>query len=91
MPARFRGTSSRSARLEFGAELERGRALPLPRPAANRSWRSGMRKLRERAGCKRHAWPVPASSVKVDGGPCQSGYTVSVSSAARAAGNADTP
>jgi hypothetical protein len=35
MPARFRGSSSRSARLEFGAEfnaeLERGRALPLPR------------------------------------------------------------
>jgi hypothetical protein len=41
MPARFRGTSSRSAR------LERGRALPLPRPAGNRSSRSGMRKLRE--------------------------------------------
>jgi hypothetical protein len=59
MPAWFRGTSSRSAR------LERGRALPLPRPAANRSWRSGMRKLRERAGRKRQAWPVPASSVRV--------------------------
>src|SRR6266487_4973599 len=41
MPARFRETSSRSARLEFGAgvnaELERGRTLPLPRPAGNRS------------------------------------------------------
>ena len=83
MPARFGGTSSRSAR------LERGRALPLPRPAANRSWRSGMRKLRERAGRKRHAWPVPASSVRVDGCPCQSGYTLSVSP--RRAGNAGMP
>jgi hypothetical protein len=48
MPARFRETSSRSARLEFGAgvnaELERGRALPLPRPAGNHSPGFGMRK-----------------------------------------------
>jgi hypothetical protein len=77
MPARFRGSSSRSARFEFGAgvnaELERGRALPLPRPAGSRSPGCGMRKLRESAGCKRRAWPVPASSVKVDACLCQSG------------------
>jgi hypothetical protein len=63
MPARFRETSSRSAKFEFGAgvnaELERGPALPLPRPAASRSPGSGMGELRDRAGCKRHAWPVP--------------------------------
>jgi hypothetical protein len=65
---------------------------PAAAPASSEPFgRSGMRTLRERAGCKRHAWPVPASSVKVDGCPCQSGYTVSVSSAARAAGNADMP
>ncbi len=64
MDARLdQGTSSRSARLgfcaEFNAELERGRAVPPPRPAGNRS--------------------------SVDACPCQSGYTVSVSSAARGA------
>jgi hypothetical protein len=63
MPARFRETSSRFARFEFGAgvnaELERGRALPLPGPQGTVRRGSGMGELRERAGCKRHAWPVP--------------------------------
>jgi hypothetical protein len=96
MPARFRETGTRSARFEFGAgvnaELERGRALPLPRPAGNRSPGFGMRKLRERAGCKRHAGPVPASSVQVDACPCQSRYSVSVSPRrAGSAGKAGMP
>jgi hypothetical protein len=76
MPARFRRTSSRSASGD----------APATAPASRGPFvKAGMRKQRERAGFKRRAWPVPASSVEVDACPCQRGYTVSVSCAARAA------
>jgi hypothetical protein len=93
MPARFRETSSRSARFEFGAgvnaELERGRALPLPRPAGNRSPGFGDGRAARESRMQTPRMAGTTTSVQVAACPCQSGYTVSVSP--RRAGNAGMP
>ena len=93
MPARFRETSSRSARFEFGAggnaELERGRALPLPRPAGNRSPGFGDGRAARESRMQTPRMAGTTTGVQVAACSCQSGYTVSVSP--RRAGNAGMP